>query len=124
MPLDIAAGVTWNLSHAPLRLTLTFDELNHWDDSYWYSPDGELSFREIFMRHISAGADILITDQLYASVGLNCRTRAELSSEGRRGLSGFSIGTGLMLKKISFGLSLAAYQVSGSSLLFNFSLSI
>lgn len=124
MPTDVAAGVTWRLAHAPLRITLTACDLNHWSSSQFYSPDGDLAFKDILLRHFTLGTDILLTDQLYVAAGLNLRSRAELAAQGRRGLAGFSIGTGLQLKKTSFGLSLAKYQVSGSSLLFNFQLTI
>lgn len=124
LPSDICAGASLKLAHAPFRISMTLDDLGHWDASQFYSTDGELEFGDILKRHIIIGTDILLTDQLYASVGLNLRKRAEYSTDGSRGLAGFSAGIGLQLNRLSFGLSMAKYQISSSSLLFNFAISI
>lgn len=125
LPFDLSAGVSWKLAHAPLRITTAMNRLNHWDSEYFATAeDDDLSFGTIFVRHISFGTDILLSDQLYLSVGCNLNDRAMFSDKGNKGLEGFSIGTGLQLKKVMFGLSYGKYQVSTSSLLFNFAYNI
>lgn len=125
LPFDLVAGVSWKLAHAPLRITVAMNRLNRWDSEYFSTAEDEdLKFGTIFARHISFGTDIILSDQLYVALGCNLNNRAMFSDKGNKGLEGFSIGTGLKLKKVIFGLSYAKYQVSTSSLLFNFAYNI
>ncbi len=124
LPFNITAGVSVRLSHAPVRLTLTMDRLNKWSQSDFYSAGGELTAGDIFLRHLSFGADILITDNIYVALGYNARYHAELSTGSRKGLTGMSVGGGIRLSKMQFGLSFGKFQVSTSSLLFNFAINI
>lgn len=124
LPFDITAGVSFRLEHAPLQLSFTMDRLNKWNSGDFYAPEGSLSDGEMLARHIMLGVDVLITDRIYASLGYNFRHAAELSTAGHKGLTGFTIGAGVDLNRISFGLSFGKFQVSSSSLLFNFALDI
>ena len=120
LPFNLSAGVTWKLSHAPLRFTLTMDRLTEWDrDDFHFAGDAAPRFAEIFRRHLSFGADILLTDRLYVAAGCNLCRREEMSEKGNRGLTGISIGTGLNMERFSFDLSYGKYQISESSLLLN-----
>lgn len=124
LPFNITAGISLRMEHAPVQVTLTLDHLNQWRQSDFYSPDGEISFGEMLARHISIGVDADITSQLYVALGLNLRNRAELAAPSGKGLAGFSIGAGLHLNRLSFGLSFGKYQISTSSFLFNFAVNI
>lgn len=124
LPFDITAGFSVRLEHAPIRLSLTLDRLNRWDSSDFYSPDGNLSGGDIFARHITIGADILFTDRIYAALGYNFRRAAELSTGSHRGLTGMTIGGGVNLNRMSFGIAFGKFQVSTSSLVFNFAINI
>lgn len=124
VPFNITAGMSLRLAHAPVRITLTLDHLNKWDSEDFFDPEGELSNGDILMRHMMFGADILFTDQFYATLGYNVRNRAELVSGDKKGLAGFNIGAGMNLERIQFSLSFGKYQVSTSSLLLNFAINI
>lgn len=120
LPFNITAGLTWQLEHAPIRLSFTFDRLHEWDADDFYVPEGDLKLTELLFRHIGIGADFLVTDQLYVALGCNLRNRAELAYEGRKGLAGISLGTGIRLKRMSFGLAYSRINVASSSLFLNF----
>lgn len=125
LPFDLCAGLTWQPSHAPLRFTLSCDNLTRWNESYFYFAEGdEKGFSEILKRHISMGADINLTERFYIAIGCNLRTRAEMAGKGSKGFTGMSVGTGLRLGKIMFDLSYGKYQVSESSLICNFAFNI
>lgn len=124
IPADVAVGISYTLQHAPIRVNLGMHDLNHWKSDYYHNPDGDLKFGQILSRHFMAGVDFLFSEQIYVAMGCNLQRRAELALDGGRGLEGFSIGTGINLKKLSLGLSFGKYQVSTSSLLLNFALSI
>lgn len=123
MPIDIQLGITKRLAHAPILLSVTLTDLHRWRSTDFYNADGSKdNFGQLLMKHIVLGADILIGDNFYASVGYNYRMSKELSTG--RGLSGFSLGAGLHINRIKFGASFSRLHVSSSSLLFNIAYSI
>lgn len=125
LPFDVSAGISWSPEHAPLRFTVSMDNLTRWDKSDFYFTEGESKgFGEILRRHFSLGADINLTERFYVAMGCNLRTRAEMAGKGNKGFTGMSIGTGLRLGKIMFDLSYGKYQVSESSLICNFAFNI
>lgn len=125
LPSDLCAGVSWKPEHAPLRFTLSMDNLTRWDsDDFYFGQDDDKGFGEILKRHISLGTDLCLTERFYIAMGLNLRTRAEMAGKGNKGFTGMSIGTGLRIGKIMFDLSYGKYQVSESSLICNFAFSI
>ena len=125
LPFDLCAGVTWKPAHAPLRFTLSCDNLTRWSASdFYFAQDEEKGFGEILKRHISMGADINLTDRFYIAMGCNLRTRAEMAGKGSKGFTGMSVGTGLRIGRVMFDLSYGKYQVSESSLICNFAFSI
>lgn len=125
LPFDLCAGVTWEPAHAPLRFTLSMFNLTRWDkDDFFFLKSDESDFGEILKRHVSMGVDICLTERFYIAAGCNMQARAELTSAEQRGLTGLSLGTGLKIGRVMFDLSYGKYQVSESSLLFNFEFSI
>jgi hypothetical protein len=125
LPFDMTAAVTWKPAHAPLRFTVAMDNLTRWSrSSYHFGDDENASAAEIIKRHLSAGVDLLLTDRFYIAAGLNMRNRTELSGQGRKGLTGITLGTGLRLGRVMFDLSYGKYQVSESSLICNFAFNI
>lgn len=121
MPLDFQLGVTKRLSHAPIRLSLTLNNLHHWSKDYFYSADGKKdSFGELLLKHATFGADVLIGQNFYASIGYNYRMADELSASGSK-WDGITAGAGLTLKRLKLGASYSKLHLSSSSLLFNVS---
>ena len=123
MPIDIQLGLTKRLAHAPILLSATLTDLHRWKSTHFYNADGSKdNFGELLFKHITLGADILIGDNFYASVGYNYRTSRELSTG--KGLAGFSLGAGLHINKVKFSASYSKLHVSSSSLLFNIAYSL
>lgn len=123
MPIDIQLGLTKRLAHAPILLSATLTDLHRWKNTHFYNADGSKdNFGELLLKHITLGADILIGDNFYASVGYNYRTSRELSTG--KGLAGFSLGAGLHINKVKFSASYSKLHVSSSSLLFNIAYSL
>ncbi len=125
LPFDLCAGITWKPEHAPLRFTVSLDNLTRWDaGQFYFQEDDDTGFGEILKRHLSLGADFNLTERFYVAMGCNLRNRAELSEKGNKGFTGFTIGTGIRIGKIMFDLSYGKYQVSESSLICNFAFNI
>ena len=123
MPIDIQLGLTKRLSYAPILLSVTFVDLHRWRSTDFYNADGSKdNFGELLLKHIVLGADVLIGNNFYASIGYNYRISRELSTG--KGLTGFSLGAGLHINKVKFGASFSQLHTSSSSLLFNIAYSI
>ena len=123
MPIDIQLGFTKRLAHAPILLSATLTDLHRWKATDFYNADGSKdNFGELLLKHLTLGADILIGDNFYASVGYNYRMSRELSTG--KGLAGFSLGAGLHINKVRFGASYSKLHISSSSLLFNIAYSL
>ncbi|MBO5951109.1 MAG: type IX secretion system protein PorQ [Bacteroidaceae bacterium] len=121
LPFNLAVGCSWSPEHAPIRFTLTLNDLTKWKSEYFYTYNQlPINFIEIIKRHVILGADFNITEQIYVAAGANIRNRIEMAGSGRKGLTGLHIGTGINLDKIMMGISYGQYQISTSSLLINF----
>lgn len=124
MPLDIQAGITKRLSHAPIMLSATLVNLNRWDKDDFYNADGSKdTFSEILFKHVIIGADFLIGKNLDLSIGYNFRTGKELSTDGSR-WDGFTAGARIHLNRLKFGVSYGKLHTSSSSLVLDFSYSL
>ena len=121
MPFDIQAGITKRLSHAPIRLSVTMNNLHKWGDDDFYNADGSKDgFGKKLLKHFTFGADILFGERFYASVGYNYRMTKELATDNSK-WDGMSIGAGFNTNRIKLGASFSKLHVSSSSLLFNVS---
>lgn len=114
MPFDLLVGVSKRLIGAPFRVHATLGDLTHW------------KYR--FINHLSAGVDILISDNIWLGAGYNFRRADEMKiqsgdDESAHG-AGFSFGAGLTLERIRLHVSYAKYHVSSSSLLVNFAFTL
>ncbi len=124
MPLDLQLGFTKRLSHAPIRLSVTMNNLHKWSDDDFYNADGSKDgFGQKLLKHLTFGADILLGEKFYAAVGYNYRMTKELSTDNSS-WDGMSIGAGFNTKRIKIGASFSKLHVSSSSLLFNVSYSL
>ena len=108
--LPFCLGLAWSqtLRNAPLRLSLTFDDLTHWKDIN-------------FIQHCFIGVDIFPSGNTWVAVGYNFRRSHEMRLESSRQWAGFSIGAGLGTKRLKLGLAYGKYHIAASSLVANIS---
>lgn len=124
MPMDFQIGFTKGFNHAPIRLSALFYNLHRWKNDDFYNADGSKdSFGELLLKHFIIGADILLGQNFYFSLGYNYRASRELSAT-RKSLDGFSIGAGMNLSRIKFNASYSKLHTAAHSLLFNLSYSL
>lgn len=121
IPFNLLLGFTKQLAHAPIRISLTCTDLDKWQASDFYNSD-DASWKELLLKHLIIGADILPTPSTYLSVGYNFLLRSELKNNVRRTMEGFTIGAGLNVNRIKVGISYGKYHVAASSLTMNFSI--
>lgn len=116
LPFNLQWGFTQGIAHAPIRISVTLTDLNHWEKDYYYNPEGESSFGRILMNHFNIGADILPTKNIYVGIGYNFRRASELKAAGSSHAAGLTAGAGITLKKFKLGVAYAKYHVSVPSL--------
>ena len=82
LPLDLQIGASKRLIGSPLRLSATLVDMNH--------------LNKKFIHHLVAGADIILSPQIYLAVGYNFRRASEMeivSNDEERGSShGVALG--------------------------------
>lgn len=113
LPLDLQIGVSKRLIGSPLRLSATLVDLNHMNKK--------------LIHHLVAGADIILSPQIYVAVGYNFRRASEMeivNNDEERGSShgaGLSLGAGLQLDRFKLNIAYGKYHISSHSLLVNVS---
>ena len=147
LPYDVQLGVTKKLAHAPLRFSVTAQDLLQWNLDYVSVFDNsfelntsvaDTTFRQKlaktmnkvgqvgdeFIRHILIGVEIVPHPNFYIALGYNYRRRSELSLQTAPKLVGMAIGFGLKLRKFNLNYSLASYHVAGVSHHFSIGLNL
>jgi opacity protein-like surface antigen len=110
MPMDLQVGISKRLVHTPLRFSATLTDLTHWNYK--------------FIQHLSAGAELILSPQIWIGAGYNFRRAKEMSIENSdheksSNWAGFSLGAGLSLNNFKLNLAYGKYHVSSSSILIN-----
>ncbi len=109
LPLELQIGASKRLIGSPLRLSATLVDMNH--------------LNKKFIHHLVAGADIILSSQIYLAVGYNFRRASEMeivSNDEERGSShgaGLSLGGGIQLDRFKLNVAYGKYHVSSHSLL-------
>lgn len=111
LPFNLAFGLSKDFANAPLRVSLTADDVTHWKDVD-------------FIEHFVLGADILPSSSTWVAVGYNFRRAHEMKVLDSSHWAGFSIGAGLSVKKLKVGVAYGKYHVAASSILINASFSL
>lgn len=123
LPFNLLVGISKDLEHAPVRLSLTLTDLHKWQAEDFYNSSDD-SWSKILMKHFIIGADIFPSPSTYLSVGYNFLLHSELQNNARRALEGFSLGGGLQVHNMKIGVSYGKYHIAASSLMMNFSMGI
>lgn len=107
LPFDFALGFSKNLGHAPIRISITLDDLTHWHNIN-------------FIQHCIVGADVFIGSVAWVGLGYNFRQAKEMKTlEGKSHMAGFNVGAGLNVKKLKLGVAWGKHHMSSSSLIAN-----
>jgi len=121
LPFDLQAGITKKLKNAPLSFSFTAHHLHQFDiryhdtlfnneNSFGVNSRGRFTFDKLF-RHFVFAAQIFPVPQVEVTVGYNHLRRQELNiANTTNGLNGFSVGVGLVVKKIQVRYARTHYQ--------------
>lgn len=125
IPANLLVGISKRLAHAPLRLSITMQELNNWKNSPISEINGiEDKFFKKFINHFVFGIDFIPTKNLYVGIGYNCRIASDMKVNGSSHWAGITAGAGIKIKKFKIGASYARYHISASSFMVNLSMGL
>jgi hypothetical protein len=120
LPFDLQAGITKRLENAPFQFSLTVHHLQKFDiyynDTTFRASEGENGYsnsttlQKIF-AHIVLSAQIFLNEKLEITTGYNFQRRQDLNAYNvTSGLNGFSLGAGVLLKKLHIRYATGFYQ--------------
>lgn len=149
LPQTVQLGLSYKIPKAPFRLIGIYDQVTKWNLKYIspvdttgssspFSNSGTkadsskfqkfgIKFRngsDNFLRHITVGAEILITKNLHIRLAYNHRRQKEMILPERRGINGLSVGFGFRVKKFGFAYSFTKMAFPGNSSIFSLTWSI
>jgi hypothetical protein len=111
LPLDIRFGISKQLEHLPLKLSVSLSNLNQ--DHIKFLDVGRL-------KSFAIGGEFTLSDYVSARIGYNNQQRQDLKLGSSIGLSGFSAGFGIrVFEKYKFDYSLNSLGKVGSTHRFN-----
>jgi hypothetical protein len=126
IPWDFQLGLTKRMAHAPIRFSITAMYLNQWKFNYIdLTPTAkEDRFFKTALKHLVFGVEFLPSDNLWFGVGLNPKTKMDMSIESGNALGGFTIGGGVKVSRFDIGAAVARYHPSATSLMISMAFSI
>jgi hypothetical protein len=118
LPFDVQAGVTLKPEHMPVRFSLTGYNLGR--SKLLPDVDNASAFQRI-VRHVNAGAEILLHKNVNAMLGYNYLLHHTLKSQTADAGAGFSYGFSIFVKPVEFIFSRSAYTVGNAGYSFTLS---
>lgn len=126
LPFDLEMGISKRLAHAPLQFSLTFFQLHQFNTRYNDTLfNSEMGFTQDskekkyifdkFFRHVILAVQLFVGDKIEITAGYNYLRRKELNiTNAGNGLNGFSMGVGVLFKKIQIRYARSYYQNNSS----------
>ena len=126
LPFDLQLGISKRLAHAPVQFSLTFFQLHRFNIRYndtlfnnemglgQDSKEKKYIFDKFF-RHVILAVQLYVSDKVEITAGYNYLRRKELNiTNAGNGLNGFSMGVGVLFKKIQIRYARSYYQNNSS----------
>lgn len=120
LPFDMQIGITKRLEHAPFQFSLTAHHLQafniYYNDTAYNASIGNDNTSNNFIlnkivSHLVLATQVFITDQLEVNAGYNFLRRHDLNVYNTtNGLSGFTLGLGIKLKRLHIRYATGFYQ--------------
>lgn len=119
LPFDVQIGTTFRPEYMPFRISITAYNLSRGDIAYYdpflNSNQDEPGVVDKVLRHITVGAEILLSKNFNVRIGYNHLIRKELRLEETSGGAGFSGGFMFKVKAFEIAYSRRFYHVAGGS---------
>lgn len=129
LPFDIQIGLTKRLAHVPFRFSFQANNLYRWDIRYddprvvdtsafagAESANGnDNAFFDNLFRHIIFGGELYLGKLISLRTGFDFQRRQELALLQKNGLTGFSFGGSLNIRRLQFDYGFSSYHVAGGA---------
>ncbi|HZG26107.1 MAG TPA: type IX secretion system protein PorQ [Chitinophagaceae bacterium] len=122
LPFDVQVGITRRLQKAPIQFSITAHHLHRlyiryidttFNNDNGFNQDdkpGKFSIDDIF-QHFIVAAQFFAGDKIEVTTAYNRLRRAELNITGSpNGMNGFSLGVGVLFRKLEMRYARAYYQ--------------
>jgi len=118
LPFNILFGISGKFKRAPIRLSLTLHNLQHWNLGYERSSSVDLEYNkpnnvkwyDMLFRHAIINAEIMPHKNFFLSAAFNWRRCAEMQIDGLKSMAGLSFGAGLKIYKFRAGFSITGWS--------------
>lgn len=119
LPLELRLGITFKPEFMPFRFSLTAHQLQK-AGAGSADPAAPINKEEPvlvdnIMRHFALGTELLLSKNLHLRAGYNHLRRRELRLENAAGMSGFSMGLMLKIRRLQLDYTQAWYHMAGGS---------
>lgn len=135
LPFELQAAISKRLAYLPLRITLTghnlqrfdirYDDPSVIDNSNIFNADSTAEEKSYLgdkiLRHLILSGEIYFGENFRARLGYDYMQQKEMVLTTYRGLSGFSLGFGLQIKKYSIDYAYEVASVAGGNHYFSIS---
>jgi len=108
LPVDLRVGLTKQLSHLPLMITLMGYNLHDLGDS----PEGGTTLDNV-LYHVSVGGELRFSRAFNVRFGYNHRRHDALKLSSRLDLAGFGIGAGILISRINVDYAFNSWSSLG-----------
>lgn len=129
LPFDIQIGFTKRLAHVPFRISFQANNLYRWDIRYddprvvnnssifgaEANEGGQNDFFDNLFRHLIFGGELYLGRAISLRTGFNFNRRQDLSLVQKNGLTGFSFGGSLNIRRFQFDYGFSSYHVAGGA---------
>lgn len=119
LPFDLQAGITKKLKNAPLSFSFTAQRLHQfhirYSDTLWATASVVRTHSDNFLnnlfRHFVFATQVYPIPQIEFTIGYNHLRRQELNiGNTQNGMNGFSLGVGLLVKKLQIRYARSYFQ--------------
>ncbi len=119
LPFDVEFGITKRLQHAPMQFSLTAHHLQafniYYNDTTFNTSQGMdnngVSGLQKIVDHLIFSAQFFVSDKIEVTAAYNFLRRNDLNAYSvANGLNGFSMGIGVLLKKLHIRYATGFYQ--------------
>jgi hypothetical protein len=121
LPLDVQAGLSYKLKHAPFRFGLQGYQLNKLNNVYLdplavptYDPLTGDTVGTKIAHHVNFQVELYASKSFQLRGGFNFMRRQQMKLIDHPGLAGFSMGMSLKLKKFNLDYGVQFYSKAGS----------
>ena len=120
LPFDLEMGITKRLAKAPIQFSLTahhLQQLNiYYNDTTFRSAEGDPNYNsnttlQNMFSHLVLSTQVFLNEKMEVDAGYNFLRRQDLNAYNiTSGLNGFTMGAGILVKKLHIRYATGFYQ--------------